>query len=78
MYRPSTIERAYALAETGEFETLVELKARLNAEGCTNVETALRSRHIQGHLRAICAAAHGRAALLRAADAVIAAPKVAA
>lgn len=53
---PSTIERAYALARSGQFPNLARLQLRLKADGCRAVEALLASRSIRGHLEAICAA----------------------
>lgn len=58
MAETSTVERAYALARTGEFAGLPELKARLVREGCRAVEPLLAGRSLQGHLRAICQATY--------------------
>ncbi len=54
----STVERAYALARSGEFANLKDLKERLKAEGCRAVDALLAARSIQGHLQAICAATY--------------------
>jgi hypothetical protein len=53
----STIERAYALARSGRYPSLVRLKQQLNAEGCRAVDALLAPRSVRGHLEAICAAA---------------------
>ncbi len=53
----STVERAYALARSGQFRDFTELRVRLDAEGCRAVDTLLAGRSIRGHLDAICAAA---------------------
>lgn len=52
----STIERAYAIARSGEVPDIDSLKARLKADGCRAVDTLLAPRGIRGHLAAICAA----------------------
>ena len=54
---PSTVERAYALARSGQVADLESLKARLKADGCRAVDALLAQRSIRGHLQAICAAA---------------------
>lgn len=54
----STVERAYALARTGKFANLTQLKARLKEDGCRAVDTLLAARSVSGHLQAICAAAY--------------------
>ncbi len=53
----STVERAYALARSGQFRNFAELRVRLDAEGCRAIDTLLAGRSIRGHLDAICAAA---------------------
>ena len=52
----STLERAYALARSGQYGDLDALKVRLKAEGCRAVDVLLAARSIRGHLSAICAA----------------------
>ena len=52
----STIERAYALARSGEVADIAGLKARLKADGCRAVDALLAPPNIRGHLNAICAA----------------------
>lgn len=54
----STIERAYALARSGQFPTLARLKQRLKDDGCRAVDALLAPRTIKGHLEAICAATY--------------------
>jgi len=53
----STIERAYALARSGEAPDVARLKERLKADGCRAVDALLSPRSIRDHLQAICAAA---------------------
>lgn len=53
----STVERAYALARSGQFQDFAQLRLRLDAEGCRAIDTLLAGRSIRGHLDAICAAA---------------------
>jgi hypothetical protein len=53
---PSTLERAYALARSGQCRDLDTLKERLRADGCRAVDALLAPRSIRGHLGAICAA----------------------
>jgi hypothetical protein len=53
---PSTIERAFQLARSGEVADLASLKRRLTAEGCRAVDTMLAPRALSGRLAAICAA----------------------
>jgi len=51
-----TVERAYALARSGQYGDLNTLKDRLKADGCRAVDALLSARSIKGHLEAICAA----------------------
>jgi hypothetical protein len=51
-----TLERAYALARSGQFSDVDTLKDRLKADGCRAVDALLAARSIRGHLAAICAA----------------------
>jgi len=51
-----TLERAYALARSGQCADLDRLKDRLKADGCRAVDQLLAPRSIRGHLEAICAA----------------------
>jgi len=53
----STIERAYALARSGEAPNVAQLKVRLKADGCRAVDALLSARSVRDHLQAICAAA---------------------
>jgi hypothetical protein len=59
----STIERAYALARSGQAPDLARLKQRLKADGCRAVDALLAPRAIRGHLEAICAATYQAAAV---------------
>jgi hypothetical protein len=54
----STVERAYALARSGQFSNIATLKARLKADGCRAVDALLGQRSIQDHLEAICSATY--------------------
>ena len=51
-----TVERASALARSGQYSDLDTLKERLKAEGCRAVDALLAARSIRGHLEAICVA----------------------
>jgi hypothetical protein len=53
----STLERAYALARSGQCSDVDRLKERLKADGCRAVDALLAARSVRGHLSAICAAA---------------------
>jgi hypothetical protein len=52
----STVERAYALARSGECPDFARLKQQLKADGCRAVDALLSARSIRDHLAAICAA----------------------
>jgi hypothetical protein len=52
-----TVERAYALARSGQFSDFNRLKDRLKADGCRAVDALLAPRSLRAHLEAICAAA---------------------
>lgn len=52
----STVQRAYALARTGQFSDLASVKVQLKEEGCRAVDALLSSASIRRHLEAICAA----------------------
>jgi hypothetical protein len=54
---PSTIERAFQLARSGQVADLPSLKRRLKSDGCRAVDALLAPRTLGGHLDAICAAA---------------------
>jgi hypothetical protein len=54
----STIEQAYALAQSGLVSDLAALKARLKADGYRAVDALLASRQRQAHLQAICSASY--------------------
>jgi hypothetical protein len=51
-----TLERAYALARSGQCPDVEVLKDRLKADGCRAVDALLAARSVRGHLAAICAA----------------------
>ena len=53
--RADTVERAYALARSGQFNTLEQVIDRLEAEGYGTVQTDLRSRIFRRELRDLCA-----------------------
>jgi hypothetical protein len=54
---PSTIERAFELARSGQAPDIAALKRQLKSDGCRAVDALLAPRAISGHLEAICAAA---------------------
>ena len=68
MATPSTVERAYALARSGQFQNFAHLRVQLDAEGCRAIDTLLAGRSIRGHLDAICAAAFNIAPAAKAAQ----------
>jgi hypothetical protein len=49
--RPTILERAYALASSGEFQRITDIKARLKAEGYADVRTQLFGTTIHRDLR---------------------------
>lgn len=53
---PSTIERAFQLARSGQVADLPSLKRRLKSDGCRAVDALLAPRTLSAHLEAICAA----------------------
>jgi hypothetical protein len=57
MTRPTTLERAFALAESGEYASVPELRIRLRSEGYDQVDAHLAGRSISRQLRALCDAA---------------------
>jgi len=62
----STIERAYALARSGQAPDVESLKRRLKADGCRAVDALLAPRSIRDHLQAICTATFRPAAAVQA------------
>ena len=52
--RPSTIERAFALAETGDYSSVPEIRIRLRSEGFDQVEAHLAGASISRQLRDPC------------------------
>lgn len=55
-FRPTTIERAYQLARSGECATVGAIKDRLKAEGFSDIAGQLYGPTIQRALRELCAA----------------------
>ena len=55
MSRPSTIERAYELAASGQCRTIEEIAKRLKQEQMESVEAHLGGTGIRKDLRQICA-----------------------
>jgi hypothetical protein len=55
--RPSTIERAYELARSGEFRTVSRIRDRLRAEGYADATAHFSSPTLVADLRRLIAAA---------------------
>lgn len=53
-FRPTTIERAYQLAESGTCESLGQIKLQLQAEGFSNIQDQLFGLSTTRALRARC------------------------
>lgn len=60
-FRPTLLERAYQLAESGKCSTLKEIKAALHAEGFTamQVNTNIQGLSVTGSLLKRCKTAQG-------------------
>ncbi len=56
-FRPTTLERAYQLADSGECRSVSEVKKRLQAEGYDRIADQLYGRTVTNALRDRCAAA---------------------
>ena len=52
--RPSTLERAFALARSGECAGVVDIRARLKAERFDLIEAHLQGPAINKQLRRLC------------------------
>ena len=55
-FRPTTIERAYQLAEGGTCRTVGDIKSRLQSEGYDRVQDRLYGGSITSALRKLCTA----------------------
>lgn len=53
-FRPTTIERAYQLAEGGDCRTVGDIKQKLQAEGHERVQENLYGASLTGALRKLC------------------------
>ena len=53
-FRPTTIERAYQLAESGDCRTVGDIKQKLQAEGHERVQENLYGASLTGALRKLC------------------------
>jgi hypothetical protein len=60
--RPTTIERAYALARSGECAGVADIKAKLKREGYGDVAGQLYGPTLQRALRELCTASRAAAA----------------
>ena len=56
-HRPTTVERAYELARSGEYPSVAEIKLQLRREGHSDVTGQLYGRAITTDLRRLCEAA---------------------
>ena len=54
MHAPTTLERAFALARTGEFATVSEIRRRLREERFELVDAHLSGPALARQLRSIC------------------------
>jgi len=57
--RPTTLERAFALAKSGEYQGMADIRLQLKAEGYTLSQ--LEGRTLTRQLQALCVAARGAA-----------------
>lgn len=55
-FRPTTLERAYELARSGECRTVGEIKTRLQAEGHERVQDRLYGGSLTSALKKLCVA----------------------
>ena len=53
-FRPTTIERAYQLAEGGDCRTVGDIKQKLQAEGHERIQENLYGASLTGALRKLC------------------------
>jgi hypothetical protein len=51
---PSTLERAFQLARSGEFSSTAEIRTRLKRERCEAVDAHLQGPSINRQLRLLC------------------------
>jgi hypothetical protein len=51
LHRPSTLERAFLLAESGDCTTVNDIRAQLKKEQCDSVDAHLAGQTIQRQLR---------------------------
>lgn len=53
-FRPTTLERAYELARSGQCRTVGDIKARLQSEGHERVQDRLYGASLTSALRKLC------------------------
>lgn len=61
-HAPTTLERAFALARTGAYASVTEIRQQLKRERFDQVEGHLAGHSINRELRALCQAAQPKAA----------------
>jgi hypothetical protein len=69
-HRLTTVERAYQLAESGEFANVGEIKRRLTTEGYSDVQGQLYGSTITSALKKLCDKARADTHAEKDADAV--------
>lgn len=55
-YRPTTLERAYALAREGRCRTVSDIKQALSSEGYDRIQDSLYGPTLSADLRKLCQA----------------------
>jgi hypothetical protein len=60
MQAPTTLERAFELARSGEFTTVADIRQRLRAERYDQVDAHLSGPALSRQLRALCDQARAR------------------
>ncbi|MFI4976040.1 MAG: hypothetical protein ACHP84_15985 [Caulobacterales bacterium] len=55
-HRPTTLERAYQLAGSGQFATVSQIKSRLRTEGFSDINGQLYGGAVTAALRKLCEA----------------------
>lgn len=58
--RPSTLERAFELAKSGEYANISEIRLQVSSEGYHDATTQLYGRTLASQIRKICKAAKAR------------------
>lgn len=59
--RPTTLERAFQLANSGECASVADIRARLKSEGYSDAQSHTKGPSIRAQLNALCAAARAKA-----------------